>query len=160
MADLARGYAIRAIDMPHGYADPGVCQVSFGKVNAQTNTISLFTVVGSIQATLIGVVSTVFGAVAQHITLGITGLPTAIGAAQAVALNATAVGSVIIMPRALGGAMPAPLTAGSAPNSNYMFACANTIITTTSDASTTGNVTWILHWVGLGDDQAATVTTN
>jgi hypothetical protein len=160
MADLARGYALRPIDMPHGYADPGVCQVSFGKTNPQTNTISLFTVVGSIQATLVGVVSTVFGAVAQHLTLGITGKPAAIAAASAVALNATAVGSVLAMPQVLGGALPAPLVASGHPSSAYMFACSNTIITATSDASTTGAVTWILFWIGLGDDQAAQVTTN
>lgn len=160
MADLARGYAIRAIDMPHGYPDPGFAQVSVGKTNPQSNTISLFTVVGSIQATLVGVVSTVFGAVAQHITLGITGKTNAIAAASAVALNATAVGSVIVLPQALGAALPAPLSASAHPSSACMFACSNTIITATSDASTTGAVTWILCWVGLGSNQAATVTTN
>jgi hypothetical protein len=160
MADLARGYAVRAIDMPHGYADPGVCQVSFGKTNPQTNTISLFTVVGAIQATLVGVVSTALGAVAQHLTLGITGFPAAIAAAPAVALNAQAAGAVIVLPQVLGGALPAPLVAAGHPSSLMLFECSNTIITATSDASTTGAVTWILHWVGLGANQAATVTTN
>lgn len=160
MADLARGYALRAIDMPHGYADPGLVNVSVGKANPQTNTISLFTVVGSIQATLVGVISTVFGAVAQHLTIGITGKPAAIAAGSAVALNGTAAGAVITMPQALGGAMPAPLIATAARASMVMFACANTVITASSDASTTGAVTWILSWVGLGDDQSGQVTTN
>lgn len=160
MADLARGYAVRAIDMPHGYADPGKVNVSVGKTNPQTNTISLFTVVGSIQATLVGIVSTVFGAVAQHLSIGITGNNSILAAGSAVALNATAAGAVITLPQAIGGQLPAPLIATTARASLVMFACANTIINLTSDASTTGAVTWILSWVGLGDDQAATVTTN
>ena len=160
MADLARGYAIRPIDMPHGYADPGVCQVSFGKTNPQSNTISLFTVVGSIQATLCGVVSTALGAVAQHLTIGITGSAALLAAGSTVALNAQAAGSVIVLPQKIGAALPAPVVATGAPSSLVMFECANTIITCTSDASTTGAITWILHWVGLGANQAATVTTN
>lgn len=158
MADLARGYALRAIDMPHGYADPAVCQVSFGKTLPQGATASLFTVVGAIQATLIGVVSTLFGA-ATKLSLGITGSPGGLAAPPAAGVTA-AVGSVVILPQALGGIMPTPLVAGAAPKSLYMFACANTIITATADTSTTGAITWILKWVGLGDDQAGSVTTN
>lgn len=160
MASTVRGFSLRAVDMGHGKPDPGVCQVSVGKTMAQTNTISLFTVAGSIVCSLVGVISTVFGAVAQRPTLGITGSATAIAAAPAVALNAAAVGTVITVPQALGAALPAPLTATGHPASAVLLEVSNTIITLSSDASTTGAVTWILNWVPLFPKQAATVTTN
>jgi hypothetical protein len=131
-----------------------------GKTNPQTNTISLFTVTGSILCDLVGVVSTVFGAVAQHLTIGVTGSPAAIAAAPAVALNATAVGAVVNTPSALGGALPAPITATAAAGSLMLLEVSNTIITVSSDASTTGAITWILDWVPLSPQGGASVTTN
>lgn len=146
--------------MPHGYPEPGVVQVNFGKTTPQTATGNLFTVTGTIQASLVGVISTALGAVAQHLTMGVTGSPAAIAAAEAVALNATAAGSVIILPQTLGAAFPAPLTASAHPASCSVFTVSNTAITLTSDASTTGAITWILHWVSLSADSSATVTSN
>jgi hypothetical protein len=160
MAATARGYALRAVDTSHGRADPGKCNVSVGKVNPQTTTINLFTVVGSIVCDLVGVVSTIFGAVAQHLTIGITGSPALIAAAPAVALNATAAGAVINTPSALGGALPAPVVATGAASSLMLMEVSNTIITLTSDASTTGAITWILDWVPLMPKGGASVTTN
>lgn len=154
-------FAVRALDMPQNYADPGVAQVSVAKVLAQTNTISLFTVVGSIQASLVGVVSTVFG-VATKPTLGITGSPTALAAAPAVAITA-AVGTVLVLPQSLGAALPVPITATGVKASAYMFEVSNTAITLSCDTSTTGNVTWVLHWAPLAtsmNSPGATVTTN
>jgi hypothetical protein len=154
------GLSLKAVDMPHGYPEPGVAQVSFGKTTPQTATGNLFTVAGTIQASLVGVISTALGAVAQHLTMGVTGSPAALAAAQAVALNATAAGAVILLPKTLGAAFPAPLVAGGAPASCSFFTVSNTIITLTSDASTTGAITWILHWVSLSADASASVTTN
>jgi hypothetical protein len=160
MASTVRGFALRAVEVGHGKPDKGIAQVSFGKAMAQTNTINLFTVTGSIVCSLVGVISTVFGAVAQHPTLGITGLPSAIAAAPAVALNAAAVGTVITVPQVLGAALPAPLTAGGAPSACVLMEVSNTVITLSSDASTTGNVTWVLSWVPLYPKQNASVATN
>lgn len=160
MATTVRGFSIRQVDMGHGKPDKGIAQVSFGKAMAQTNTINLFTVTGAIVCSLVGVISTALGAVAQHPTLGITGSATAIAAAPAVALNASAVGTVITLPATLGAALPAPLTAGGAPGAAVQLEVANTSITLSSDASTTGAVTWILMWVPLYPKQNASVVTN
>ena len=161
MASTVRGFAVRAVDTSHGRADPGKCNVSVGKTNPQTNTINLFTVVGSIVCDLAGIVSTVFGAVGQHLTIGVTGSPAAIAAAPTVALNATAAGAIINSPSVLGGPLPAPVTVTGASSSLMLLEISNTIITLTSDASTTGAITWVLDWVPLMPKGASvTVTTN
>lgn len=160
MASTVRGFAIRAVDMAHGYADPGVSQISFGKALPQTNTISLFTVSGSIVCSLVGVVSTVFGVAALHMSLGVTGTSSAIAAPSSGSLTGTAVGSVFSPPQALGAALPAPSTASAHPASCALMEVSNTIITATADVSTTGAVTWILTWVPLFPKSGASVTTN
>lgn len=159
---MSNVFALRAFDMGHGRADPGITQVSFGKTTPQTATGNLFTVTGTIVCSLVGVVSTVLGAVAQHLSLGVSAgtATTAIAANPAVALNATAVGTVITVPQVLGAALPAPLTASGTPASAVLMEVSNTSITLTSDASTTGAITWILHWVPLFPKHNASVVTN
>jgi hypothetical protein len=154
------GFAVRAVDTSHGYPDKGKCQVSVGKATPQTATANLFTVTGTIVCSLVGVISTVLGAVAQHLNVGVTGSPTAIAANSTVALNATAAGAVIAMPQVLGGALPAPVIASGTPAGAMLLQVSNTSITLTSDASTTGNITWILSWVPLFPKKNASVVTN
>jgi hypothetical protein len=154
-------YALRAVDMPHGYADPGVTQVSVGKALPQGNTISLFTVVGTIQCDLNGVVSTLFGATTK-LSIGVTGASGAIASVPA-AGTIGAVGGVISMPQSLGGVLPAYINASGHPASLYMMEISNTVITLTADTSTTGNITWIMNWVPLAtaaNSPGASVTTN
>jgi hypothetical protein len=155
-------FAVRAVDMPAGYADPGVCQVSVGKTLPQGATQNLFTVVGTIVCDLRGVVSTIFGA-STKLSIGVTGTPGAIAAAPAAGTTG-AVGSVIVPPQNLGGLLPAYVSATGIKASCFMMEISNTIITCTADTSTTGAVTWILNWAPLQGSAAVatgtTVTTN
>lgn len=160
MSSTVKGFAVRAIDTSHGRADPGVAQISVGKALPQTNTISLFTVAGSIVCSLTGVISTVFGLGVLHLSLGVTGSSSALAAPATASMASAAVGSVIVLPQAIGAALSAPAAATAAPKSAILLEVSNTIITATGDVSTTGNVTWILNWVPLFPKLGATVTTN
>jgi len=160
MSSTIHGYSVKLADATHGYGSRGTVQVSVGKTNPQSNTISLFTVSGPIVASLVGVVSTVFGVTTQHLTLGVTGNATAIAAGPSVALASTAVGSVIQLPSAIGAALPAPVTVTGAHAGAVLLEVCNTIITATSDASTTGAVTWILTWAPVSGQYGASVVTN
>jgi hypothetical protein len=149
MASTVKGFAVRAIDTGHGRADPGHYAINFGKVLPATATASLFTVTGSIQASLVGVVSTVGSVAATHLSIGITGNNSIIAANGAATFAAVAVGSVFVLPTVLGGQLPAPVTGTGIASSVAMFEASNTIITLTTDATNTGAVTWILTYVPL-----------
>jgi hypothetical protein len=158
MSSTVRGFKIRDLT-PHGKGETGRRVVNFAKATPQTTTGNLFTVVGSVQVNgLFGVVSTALGAVAQHLTIGADSLPAAIAAANAVALNANVVGSVFVMPLTLGGALPAPVTASGAAAACEPFVLTGVPITLTSDASTTGNITWVLSYTPVYPKGGGTVT--
>lgn len=150
-------YVARDVMQYHGKAEIGRTSISVAKALPQSATGNLFTVVGSILVHgLVGVISTAFGAVANSPTFGVTGTAAGsvaqnalLAAAPAAAWNANAVGGVIIMPTALGGQLPAPVTASTAAagvTTSCGLVIANAAITMTCSASTTGNVTWILQW--------------
>jgi hypothetical protein len=122
--------------------------VNFGKVLPATATGNLFSVTGTVVITgLFGIVSTVFGITAVKPTLGVTGLPTALAAAPAVAYASTAVGSVVTMPPSLGAALPAAVVANASSVTaveNFIVTAAN--ITITTDATNAGAITWVLAY--------------
>jgi hypothetical protein len=143
-----------------GKPEVGRTTVNFGKVLPATATGNLFAVTGTIVINgLVGVVSTVFAVTAVKISLGVTGLPSAIAAVPASGYASTAVGSVIVMPTTLGGALPAAVVANAAVSgaNNILVTAGN--ITITTDATNTGAVTWFLSWEPISPkNQAATVT--
>lgn len=149
MSSLA-GYSLKQLMPYKGIgASPNVA-VQPGKVLPATATGTIFTITGSVVVLgLVGVVSTVFAATAVNLSLGITGNNTALAANPAAAYNATAVGSVISLPSALGGQLPAAVSAKGSAAGLDSFIAENTNITITTDATNTGAVTWTLLWVPL-----------
>lgn len=131
-----------------------------GKVLPATTTGNLFTVSGAVVVNcLIGVVTTVFSVTAVKPTIGITGANAAIAAAPAVAYNGTAVGSLVQLPRALGGALPAAVTAqGAAAGMAEFIVGGSTNITITTDATNTGAISWVLIYQPLRDKAPGSVT--
>lgn len=145
----------------HGRPEISRLCVNFGKTLPATATGNLFAVSGTVVVTgLFGIVSTVFSATAVKPTLGVTGANTAIAAAPAAGFNATAVGSVLVMPPTLGGVLPAATVASASSVSaveNFMVTAAN--ITITTDATNTGAITWVLAYEPVSPkNQAASVT--
>lgn len=124
--------------------------VNVGKVLPATTTGSLFGVTGTVQVlSLVGVVSTVFSVTAVKPTIGITGSNAAIAAAPAVGYASTTVGSLVQLPAAIGGALPAAISASQVAASSQGFEVTGTNITITTDATNTGAITWILVYVPL-----------
>jgi hypothetical protein len=158
MSSTARGFTVKDITY-HGRAEIGRLVVNPAKVLPATATGILFTVAGSVVVTgLWGVVTTILSATAVKPSLGVTGSPAAIAAAPAAAYNASAVGSVIAVPPAFGGALPAAITAQAGVSGSAMFVANNTNITITTDATNTGAITWMLTYVPLTSKSAGSVT--
>jgi hypothetical protein len=134
--------------------------VNFGKVLPATATGNLFAVTGTIVVNgLVGIVSTAFAITAVKISIGVTGANSAISAVPASGYASTVVGSAIVMPLTLGGALPAAVVANAAITSAQCFMCTAANITITTDATNTGAVTWLLSWESVSPkNQAATVT--
>lgn len=159
MSSTVKGFAVRAIDTTHGRADPGKYAINYSKVLPATATASLFTVTGSIQASLVGV-SSVIGTTATHLSIGVTGSPAAIAANGAATFAAIAVGSVFVLPAVLGGQLPAPVVATGIASSVAMFEVSNTVITLTTDATNSAAITWVLTYVPLFPKSIVTSVVN
>lgn len=157
MSSTVRGYSIRDLT-PHARAEISNRVVNFGKGLPATATGNLFSVTGVVLVTgLVGVVSTVLAATNVKPQLGVVGHNAAIAAVPAVAYNATAVGSVITLPPALGGALPAPVAASGAAAACGAFVVDSADITMTTDATVTGAITWILEYIPLYPKKAGSV---
>lgn len=149
MSALA-GFSLKQLLTYKGLGAAPNVAVQPAKVLPATATGTIFTVTGSVVVLgLVGVVSTVFAATAVNISVGVTGNNTAIAANPAAAYNATGVGSEIQMPAALGGQLPAAVSAKGSAASLDAFILKNTNVTITTDATNTGAVTWALLWVPL-----------
>ncbi len=157
MSSTTKGFAYRDLTY-HGRPEFGRSTVNFAKTLPASTTGNLFAVTGSILVTgLVGVVSTALQASNVSPTLGVTGLPAAIAAAPASPFNATALGSVIVMPLTPGGALPAPVVASGAITLANRFEVTAANITITTATTVTGAITWLLSWVPLMPKIAATV---
>lgn len=149
MSSLA-GYNLKQLMPYKGIGAAPNIAIQPGKVLPATATGTIFTVTGSVVVLgLVGVVSTVFAATAVNISIGITGSNAAIAANPAAAFNGTAVGSAIQLPSALGGVLPAAVSAKGSAASLDAFILKGTNVTITTDATNTGAVTWALLWVPL-----------
>jgi hypothetical protein len=159
MSSTVKGFAVRTVDTQHGKTELGHYAVNFSKVLPATATGNLFTVSGSIQASLVGVVS-VIGTTATHLSIGITGSPALIAANGAAQFSSVAVGSVFQLPSVLGGQLPAPVVATGIAVGISLFEVSNTIITLTTDATNTAAITWILCYSPLFPKSIATSVVN
>lgn len=144
-----KGFTLRGVKS-------GQVTVNPAKALPATTTGTLFTVTGTISATLVGVVSGALGATATKPSLGITGNNTALAAASAASVASATAGSVFQMPSALGGALPAPVAAQGSAAGEAMFVVSDTNITMTTDATDTGSITWVLTWVPLSPGASVT----
>ena len=149
MSSLVKGFNVRDVTQPHGWTNYGRVNVNVGKVLPATTTGTVFTVVGTIVATLVGVVTTVGSATGVSPTIGYTGKAAGLAAAPAAPLTTQAVGSVILLPQPLGGALPVPLVANSAAPGEAFFTVSNTNLTITTASTNTMAITWILTWAPL-----------
>ena len=86
-----------------------------------------------------------------------TGAAAAIAAAPASAYASTGVGSVIVPPLVLGGALPAVVGASGAAAGSGLFVVDAADITITTDATNTGAITWVLSYVPLYPKAGASV---
>lgn len=113
----------------------------------QTATANLYTVTGAVLVTgLLGRVTTVLGATATTLSLGVTG--TNAGLATAVAVTSAAVGTLLYPTPPTGQAAGALIVATTGilfPGSEPFFVAQN--ITWTTSASDTGQVEWYLWYV-------------
>lgn len=140
----------------HGVKSGNVT-VNPAKALPATATGTLFTVVGTVLVTgFVGVISTALGATATKPSIGITGNNTALAAATAASVASATAGSVFQLPSALGGALPAPVAAQGSAAGEALFTVADTNVTLTTDATDTGNITWVMTWIPL--TPGATVT--
>lgn len=149
MSSTVKGFSVRDVTAPHGWNPFGQVNVNFAKVLPASTTGTVFTVTGSIMASLVGVVATVGSATGVSPTVGVTGKPAALAAAPAAPLTTQAVGSVFKLPAVLGGALPVPLVASSAAAGESFFEVTNTNITITTAATNTMAITWCLVWAPL-----------
>jgi hypothetical protein len=145
-----KGLSLKQLLSYKGFGANSSVAVNVGKVLPATTTGNLFSVTGSVQVlSLVGVVSTAFSVTAVKPTIGITGSAAAIAAAPAAGYASTTAGSLIQLPAALGGALPAAISASQVAASSQGFEASGTNITITTDATNTGAVTWILVYVPL-----------
>lgn len=157
MSSTVKGFTYRDLTQ-HARAENARTCVNVAKALPGTTTGSLFTVTGIVQVTfLVGVVSTILGATTVKPSLGVTGNNTAIAATPAAGYASTAVGSLIVMPLTPGGALPAAVVASATVNSATRFVVNAAAITMTTDATNTGNITWILGYVPLFPKGAGSV---
>ncbi len=159
MSSTVKGFTVRTVDTQHGKAALGHVAVNFGKVLPATATGNLFTVSGAIQASLVGVVSTV-GTTATHLSIGVTGNNSLIAANGAATFSTVAVGSVFQLPSVLGGQLPAPVVATGIAACVSLFEVSNTIITLTTDATNTAAITWMLLYSPLFPKSIVTPVVN
>jgi len=162
MSSSTKGFVVRDVTVPHGWQPFGQANYNVGKVLPATATGNLFVVTGSIQASLVGVVSTIGAGSAVKISLGYTGVTSGLASPLAAAVTATAVGSIFKLPRVLGTALPAPVAAQGSATSCASFVCSNTTLTVTTDATNTMAITWILLWApaSLGQPVSGITVTN
>ncbi len=161
MSSSTKGFAVRDATVPHGWQPFGQANYNI-KVLPGTATGNLFAVVGSIQASLVGVVSTVGSATSVKISLGYTGVTSGLASPLAAGVTTQAVGSIFKLPRVLGSALPAPVTAAGSAASCACFVVSNTTLTVTTDATNTMAITWILLWApaSLGQPVSGITVTN
>lgn len=161
MSTTVRGFTVRDLTQ-HGKAEIGQVVVNPGKVLPATATGNLFAVTGIVVVNaLFGFVSTILSVTAVNIKLGVTNLPAVIAANPASPYASTAVGSVVVPPPTLGGALPAAVVAQAAVSASCNIVVnGNTApnITITTDATNTGAITWVLSYNKLYPKGAGAVT--
>ena len=161
MSSTTKGFSVRDVTVPHGWQSFG--QVNYNiKVLPATATGNLFVVTGSIVASLVGVVSTVGSATSVKISLGYIGQTSGLASPLAAGVTTQAVSSVFRLPRVLGSALPAPVTAAGSSASCSQFVVSNTTLTVTTDATNSMAITWILIWApaALGQPVSGITVTN
>lgn len=159
MSALA-GYTYRAL-MPYKGLTNTQPQVTLqhAKVLPATATGTLFTVAGDVVVYgMVGIVTTVFAAVAVNISLGVTGANAALAANPAAAFNGTAVAAMLQLPATLGGVLPAAVVANGSAGGFNPFVVRATNITITTDATNTGALDWVLLWAPLSRKVPGSVT--
>jgi len=161
VSSTTKGFNVRDVTVPHGWQSFGQANYNI-KVLPGATTGNLFAVVGSIQASLVGVVSTVGSATTVKISLGYTGQPSGMASPLAAGVTTQAVGSIFRMPRVLGSALPAPVTSAGSSASCSLFTVTNTTLTVTTDATNTMAITWILLWapISFGQPVSGITVTN
>jgi hypothetical protein len=149
MSATVRGFIYKD-QTQKGKAQIGRLVVNPGKVLPATATGNLFAVTGIVVVNAVfGFVSTVLGATAVHISLGVTGSPAALAANPVATISGTAVGSVFTMPPALGGPLPQPVAVQTAVTASNIFVVNAANITITTDATNAGAITWLLSYEPL-----------
>lgn len=158
MANYVQGAQIRLLE--YGFQVTKAAQAL-----PQTATATLFTVAGGriVITSLMGTVSTVIGAGAVTMSLGVAptvGLPNTAGiAALTTTLANREAGTHFWLPPVAGAALLFGANAGSAAQllgGNAYVVSAGTITWTTAAASTTGAVSWALTYIPL--DTGASVS--
>lgn len=149
MSSTVRGFNVRDLTQ-HGKKELGQVSIATAVTLPASTTATLFTVVGAIEVSgLFGFVTTVFGVTATTLALGWA--PTAGGssvvlASASASVASTAVGSVFVMPSAVGGQLQPAITSLVTQASACWFACENGVINWTTSATDTGAVTWLLAY--------------
>src|SRR5512135_1922723 len=158
MSATVAGYRVRSLT-PHGHAEHGRIVINVNQALPQSNPADLFTVTGTVLVTgLFGVVTTQIQAQNVSPSFGIGADNVAISAVPAVPWNGNAVGSVVIMPPSKGAALPALKTIDTAATSTMaQFVVHDTIITWTTLANDTGNVTFVMSYIPLSPPKSTLV---
>lgn len=164
MSTTVRGFNIRDLTQ-HGKAEMGQANVNVKALPLTATSSSLFTVTGAIQVNaLVGVVTVApTAAEAFGVTLTTGAAVFNIATAQAAAAI-PAVGSLLVLPPALGSALPAAIAAITATikaASFFTVSSGGVISVTTSAVITAGTVAWFLAWSPLyPKNEVATVVNN
>jgi len=148
----------------HAKAQLGQVNVNVKALPLSAGSSNLFTVTGTIQVNaLIGVV-TVVASAADALSLKVVNGANTFTLAAAGTAATPAVGSVYVLPTALGGALPAAISAITATAKSASFFTVNTggvIAVTTSATITTGTIAWVLAWSPVfPKNEVATVVNN
>jgi hypothetical protein len=157
MATILQGSQLRQVEL-------GFQVLKAAQTLPQTTTLTLFTVTGGRVAvtSLVGTVSTVIGAGAVTMSLGLAptvGSPNTAGIAGLTAsLAAKEAGTNFWLPPIAGGTLLVGANAGAAAQltANVYVATTGTITWTTAAASTTGAVSWALTYIPI--DTGASVS--
>lgn len=164
MSSTVKGFNIRDLTQ-HAKAELGQLNVNVKALPLSAGSSNLFTVTGTIQVNALFGVVTVVESAAEQLGLTLTNgsIVTNIATAQAVAA-APAVGSVYILPTALGSALPAAVTTTQATLKSAGFftvSSGGVIAVTTSATITTGTIAWLLAWSPLyPKNEVASVANN
>lgn len=158
MGATVAGYRVRSIT-PHGHAEHGRIVINVNQALPQSNPADLFTITGTILVTgLFGVVTTAIQAQNVSPSFGIGSDNTAIAAVPAVPWNGNVVGSVVHMPPSMGAALPTLKTIDTAATTAMaQFVVHDTIITWTTAANDTGNITFVMSYIPLSPPKSTLV---